>query len=105
MNSLREKLNLIQERILGWPDNVPSWSPETDPDLAFENLEAELRQLLDQIAVLSNEERATFKQVIADFHENIQKHHIETEKRLKEMQASVDTNLQYVKAIRAYSTS
>jgi hypothetical protein len=104
-SSLRDNLKLIQQRILGWPDNVPSWSSELDPDVAFETLETELQQLLSRIAALPSDERATFKAAIADFHDSIQRHHIETERRLKDMQTTVDTNFQYVKAVRAYTMS
>ena len=103
MNSLREHLHIIQERILGWPDNVSSWAPDTDPDIAFEGLEIELKQLLAQIAALSSEDRAEFTSLISAFHENIKLHHTETERRLKEMQSVVDTNFQYIKAVRAYT--
>ena len=103
MNSLREHLQVIEERILGWPDNVPSWAPDTDPDVAFEGLEVDLQQLLAQIAALPSEDRSEFKPLISSFHENIQQHHIATEKRLKEMQSGVDTSFQYVKAVRAYT--
>lgn len=100
MNSLKENLRIIEERILGWPDNVPS---ADDPDLAFEALEEQLRQLLAKIAALPAEERAEFKSLISTFHDNIQQHHVATEQRLREIQSAVDTNLQYVKAARAYS--
>jgi len=103
MNSLREHLHIIEERILGWPDNVPLWAPGTDPDVAFEGLEVELQQLLAQIAALSPEDRSEFKSLISAFQDNIQQHHIETEQRLKEMQSVVDTSFQYVKAVRAYT--
>lgn len=103
MNSLREHLLIIEERILGWPDNVPLWAPGIDPDVAFEGLEVELQQLLAQIAALSPEDRSEFKSLISAFQDNIQQHHIETEQRLKEMQSVVDTSFQYVKAVRAYT--
>lgn len=103
MNSLREHLHIIEERILGWPDNVPLWAPGTDPDVAFEGLEMELKQLLAEIAALPSEDRSEFKPLISAFHENIKQHHIETEQRLKEMQSTVDTNFQYIKAVRAYT--
>jgi hypothetical protein len=103
MNSLREHLHIIEERILGWPDNVPLWAPDTDPDVAFEGLEVDLQQLLAQIAALPAEDRAEFKPLISAFHENIHQHHIATEQRLKEMQSVVDTSFQYVKAVRAYT--
>ena len=103
MNSLREHLHIIEERILGWPDNVPLWAPDTDPDVAFERLEAELQQLLAQIAALPPADRAEFKSLISAFHENIQQHHVATEQRLKDMQSVVDTSFQYVKAVRAYT--
>lgn len=100
MNSLKEKLHTFEERILGWPDNVP---PTVDPDVAFESLEEELRKLLAQIAALPTDERAEFKTLISTFHDNIQQHHVATEQKLREIQSVVDTNLQYVKAVRAYS--
>lgn len=104
MNFLRERLHIIEERILGWPDNVPLWAPDTDPDVAFEGLEVELQQLLAQIAALPQEDRAEFKPLISSFHDTIQQHHIATEQRLKEMQSVVDTSFRYVKAVRAYTT-
>jgi hypothetical protein len=103
MNSLREQLHIIEERILGWPDNVPTWAPNIDPDIAFEGLEVELQQLLTKISALPAEERAELKATISAFQEKMQRHHTETEQRLKEMQTTVDTSFQYIKAVRAYT--
>ena len=103
MNSLSEQLRIIEERLLGWPDNVSTWAPNTDPDDAFATLEAELQMLLDQISTVPQEERDELKSIITSFHANIQRHHIETERRLHEMQTTVDTNFKYVQAVRAYT--
>ncbi|MES2253123.1 MAG: hypothetical protein V4482_05525 [Pseudomonadota bacterium] len=103
MNPLHEQLRYIEERILGWPDNVPTWAPGMDPDIAFNNLESELQHVLNQISTLSPNERDEIKAIITTFQKNIQRHHMETEQRLTDMKNTVDTSFKYVKAVRAYT--
>lgn len=103
MKSLREKLLLIEDRIIGWPDNVATWTTEPDSDVAFGVLETELKDALDQISIMPQEERNEYKDIIANFHTKIQMHYEETERNLREMQNTVDTNFKYVKAVKAYT--
>jgi len=97
------QLRCIEERILGWPDNVPTWAPGMDPDTAFNNLESELQHVLNQISTLSYIERDEIKSIITTFQKNIQRHHVETEHRLNIMKNTVDISFKYVKAVRAYT--
>ena len=104
MHPFVEQLRIIEERILGWPDNVALWAGDTvDKDAAFEILEDQLRALLDTINQLPLDERDAVKNEIEIFQSNITIHHQKTEKRLREIQGTYENSLQYLKASKAYT--
>ncbi len=103
MNPLKEKLALIEGRILGWPDNVPSWAYDMDPDSAFHVLETELQSVLNDVFTLPSEQKEEMRICIQSFQEKMRIHHLETERRLKEIQGEGETSFHYINASRAYS--
>ncbi len=103
MNPLKEKLELVAERILGWPDNVPSWAYDMNPDIAFHVLESELQSILNDVFTLPPDQKKEMPTVIQHFQEKMRAHHQETEKRLREIQDEGDKSFQYINAARAYT--
>jgi hypothetical protein len=103
VNSLKERIFIVTDKILTWPDSVESYSPGQDADEIFFNLEAELKEILDQVSLLSGSEREDLNEVIYEFQEKMKQHYEITQQRLESMQKKISNNFEYVKAIEAYT--
>jgi hypothetical protein len=102
--TILSELHLIEERILTWPDSVPTWAiPAMDADAAFESLEGHLLDVLTRIGNLPEKEKLLFKPILEEFEQRIKDHHKKIEVQLLELQHSFSTNMSYLNAAKAYN--
>ncbi len=95
---LKVTLENLQEKILGWPDNVATG----DPDIVFKNLESELRQILGILPSLSEQDRTSIEPIIQKFKDAVSERHHTTEQQLNVLKGEMAHNEQRQKAMRAY---
>jgi DNA repair exonuclease SbcCD ATPase subunit len=97
------RLNTIKAQILGWPGNVINENPRVDPDIVFSKIEADLKQLLDQISPMEQPMRERIDSSLQEFKSEISEHYQNTKERLEELKTQLGHGKHHAKAIKAYS--
>ncbi|MBP9753270.1 MAG: hypothetical protein KBD31_05670 [Proteobacteria bacterium] len=101
---LIQKLNDIKEQLIKWPDDTffDAHGKQLNSDDAFKVIESDLREVLNKIIVLPDEERSLLKDTIEEFKNTMAKRQEEAEKNLKELREKIALNKDTTKAMRAY---
>lgn len=105
--SITDRLLKIKDQLIEWPNGTyaDKRGQIINADQAFKIIEEDLRQILDKILKLPEEERHTLKYVIDDFRVSMAERQREAEENLKKAQEQIALNRGTTKAMKAYGKS
>jgi hypothetical protein len=98
----KSKLLQLQDRILTWPQSVPEYAPDEDPDIVFDRLYNELEELMSTFVQMDENDRKEMDAALRDFQARMQAHYDNVQKQLEAVSSGFGDNLQYLKAAKAY---
>lgn len=102
--SIIDRLVNIKEELIKWPDGhyKNGQGHPIDPDAGFKIIEADLRQILDKILALPEDERKSLKEVIEDFKNTMAERQHAAEENFKVAREKIIVNQGVAKATKAY---
>ncbi|MDP2193633.1 MAG: hypothetical protein Q8K36_03830 [Alphaproteobacteria bacterium] len=105
VQSIKEEIIHIKNILSKWPDieYITPQGKTLDSDQAFTEIESNLRQLMDKILQLPENDRIQLRDTIGDFKDMMEKRHKETEQKLEELRAQATLSKSAKNAMRAYS--
>ena len=102
--SITDRLLQIKDQLIEWPNGTyaDKRGQAINSDQAFKIIEEDLRQILDKILKLPEEERYALRHVIDDFRISMAERQKEAEENLTRAQEQIVLNKGTTKAMKAY---
>jgi hypothetical protein len=103
-HSITDRLLQIKDQLIEWPNGTyaDKRGQAINSDQAFKIIEEDLRQILDKILKLPEEERHALRHVIDDFRVSMAERQKEAEENLTRAQEQIALNKGTTKAMKAY---
>lgn len=101
---LIDKLNQLKDQLTKWPDELctDKDGKTLDPDRSFKIIEADLRETLNKVIMLPENERSKLSDVIESFKQAMEMRQTEAEENLKQLKERAFLNQETSKALKAY---